>query len=85
MKKGYEEVHVPAVRSVISKDEKLVPIQDLPAWTHDAFKGMEKLNRGTEVFGKYLTLYPHVSGRDQCGDAHDARYPWAVSKRMLCG
>jgi len=45
MKKGYEEVHVPAVRSVISKDEKLVPIKDLPAWTHDSFKGMEKLNR----------------------------------------
>jgi pre-mRNA-splicing helicase BRR2 len=45
MKKGYEEVHVPAVRSVISKNEKLVPISDLPVWTHDAFKGMEKLNR----------------------------------------
>lgn len=45
MKKGYEEVHVPAVRSIISKDEKLVPIKELPQWTHDAFKGMEKLNR----------------------------------------
>ncbi len=45
MKKGYEEVHVPAVRSIISKDEKLIPIKTLPAWTHDAFKGMEKLNR----------------------------------------
>jgi|AntRauTorckE5430_2_1112549.scaffolds.fasta_scaffold00836_2 pre-mRNA-splicing helicase BRR2 len=45
MKKGYEEVHVPAVRSAMSKDEKLVPIKDLPEWTHDAFKGMDKLNR----------------------------------------
>jgi len=45
MKKGYEEVHVPAVRSTISKDETLVPISKLPAWTHDAFQGMEKLNR----------------------------------------
>ena len=45
MKKGYEEVHVPAVRNVISKDEKLVPIQDYPSWTHDAFQGMDKLNR----------------------------------------
>ncbi len=45
MKNGYEEVHVPAVRSIISKDEKLVPINTLPPWTHDAFKGMEKLNR----------------------------------------
>jgi pre-mRNA-splicing helicase BRR2 len=39
MKKGYEEVHVPAVRSVIPKDEKLVPIADLPEWSHAAFKG----------------------------------------------
>lgn len=45
MKKGYEEVHVPAVRSIISKTEKLIPIKTLPPWTHDAFKGMEKLNR----------------------------------------
>jgi len=45
MKKGYEEVHVPAVRSVIPKGEKLVSISELPAWTHSAFKGMDKLNR----------------------------------------
>jgi pre-mRNA-splicing helicase BRR2 len=45
MKKGYEEVHVPAVRSVIPKDEKLISISELPSWTHAAFKGMDKLNR----------------------------------------
>jgi pre-mRNA-splicing helicase BRR2 len=45
MKKGYEEVHVPAVRSVIPKDEKLVKISELPEWTQKAFKNMEKLNR----------------------------------------
>lgn len=45
MKKGYEEVHVPAVRSVIPKDEKLILISELPKWTHSAFKGMDKLNR----------------------------------------
>lgn len=45
VKKGYEEVHVPAVRSVIPKDEKLVAISELPPWTHSAFKGMDKLNR----------------------------------------
>jgi pre-mRNA-splicing helicase BRR2 len=39
MKKGYEEVHVPAIRSVVPPDEKLVPIVDLPAWTRSAFKG----------------------------------------------
>lgn len=45
MKKGYEEVHVPAVRSVIPKDEKLIAISELPPWTHAAFKGLDKLNR----------------------------------------
>ena len=45
MKKGYEEVHVPAVRAVIPKDERLIEISELPKWTHSAFAGMEKLNR----------------------------------------
>jgi pre-mRNA-splicing helicase BRR2 len=45
MKKGYEEVHVPAIKSVIPKDEKLVKISELPEWTQKAFKNMEKLNR----------------------------------------
>lgn len=39
MKKGYEEVHVPAIRSIPSSDEKLIPIADLPEWTHNAFEG----------------------------------------------
>ena len=39
MRKGYEEVHVPAVRSTIPKDERLIPISELPNWTHPAFKG----------------------------------------------
>jgi pre-mRNA-splicing helicase BRR2 len=45
MKKGYEEVHVPAIKSVPNKDEKLVQIRELPQWTHVAFKGMDTLNR----------------------------------------
>eukprot|EP00956_Cyclotella_meneghiniana_P043106 scaffold253032_cov96-Cyclotella_meneghiniana.AAC.4 len=45
MKPGYEEVHVPAVRSIPPAGEKLVPIEELPEWTHDAFKGMKSLNR----------------------------------------
>mmetsp|Transcript_17823 Transcript_17823/g.25189 ORF Transcript_17823/g.25189 Transcript_17823/m.25189 type:complete len:2374 (+) Transcript_17823:76-7197(+) len=44
-KPGYEEVHVPAIRSVIPDNEKLLPISDLPKWTHKAFEGMDKLNR----------------------------------------
>jgi pre-mRNA-splicing helicase BRR2 len=39
MKKGYEEVHVPAVRSVVPEDEKLIYIKELPAWTRAGFKG----------------------------------------------
>jgi len=45
MKPGYEEVHVPAVRSVAPPGERLVPIAELPSWTHDAFAGMTMLNR----------------------------------------
>jgi pre-mRNA-splicing helicase BRR2 len=39
MKKGYEEIHVPAVRSAIPEGEKLIPISDLPEWTRAAFAG----------------------------------------------
>jgi len=45
MKKGYEEVHVPAVRAIVPKDEVLVNISDMPMWTQKAFAGMTKLNR----------------------------------------
>ena len=46
-KKGYEEVHVPAVRPVIPSDERLVDVSELPEWTHIAFAeaGVRTLNR----------------------------------------
>ena len=44
-KKGYEEVHVPAVRPIIPSDERLVDITDLPEWTQPAFVGIKQLNR----------------------------------------
>lgn len=44
-KKGYEEVHVPAVRPVIPASEKLVDIADLPEWAQPAFAGIRTLNR----------------------------------------
>jgi len=44
MKKGYEEVHVPAVVKKTSPGENLIPIKNLPDWTHAAFQGMEVLN-----------------------------------------
>ena len=44
-KKGYEEVHVPAVRPIIPSDERLTEISELPSWTHAAFPGIKSLNR----------------------------------------
>lgn len=44
-KKGYEEVHVPAVRAIISSKEKLTQINDLPTWAQPAFEGVRALNR----------------------------------------
>lgn len=44
-KKGYEEVHVPAVRPVISSSERLTQVSELPAWAQPAFTGVSSLNR----------------------------------------
>ena len=44
-KPGYEEIHVPAVRSVVPEGEIVVKIADLPEWTQSAFQGMERLTR----------------------------------------
>ncbi|KAH6788226.1 U5 small nuclear ribonucleoprotein helicase [Perilla frutescens var. hirtella] len=45
-KKGYEEVHVPALKpKPLADNEKLVKISDLPDWAQPAFKGMSQLNR----------------------------------------
>ncbi|XP_043809314.1 LOW QUALITY PROTEIN: DExH-box ATP-dependent RNA helicase DExH12-like [Manihot esculenta] len=44
--KGYEEVHVPALKpKPVAPDEKLVKISDMPDWAQPAFKGMQQLNR----------------------------------------
>lgn len=40
MKKGYEEVHVPGVKRLKASEADLIPIADLPSWTHPAFKGV---------------------------------------------
>ena len=44
-KKGYEEVHVPAIKPIISSKEKLVQVSDLPEWCQPAFAGVKALNR----------------------------------------
>ena len=44
--KGWEEVHVPALKAKPPRDgEKHVEIKDLPDWAQLAFKGFKKLNR----------------------------------------
>jgi pre-mRNA-splicing helicase BRR2 len=59
MKKGYEEVHVPAIRSVIPKDEKLIQVSELPAWTHSCFKGTFKriLVTTPVLLDRFLTFF----------------------------
>jgi pre-mRNA-splicing helicase BRR2 len=45
-KKGYEEVHVPALKAKpYSESERDLPIEDMPDWAQPAFKGMKALNR----------------------------------------
>ncbi|TDH71432.1 uncharacterized protein CCR75_005989 [Bremia lactucae] len=46
-KKGYEEVHIPAVRTkmAVSEAKARIKISTLPKWAQSAFAGMESLNR----------------------------------------
>uniref|UniRef100_A0AAV1TSM2 Uncharacterized protein n=1 Tax=Peronospora matthiolae TaxID=2874970 RepID=A0AAV1TSM2_9STRA len=46
-KKGYEEVHVPAVRTkmAVGEEKARIKISTLPRWAQGAFNGMESLNR----------------------------------------
>ncbi|KAG8036648.1 hypothetical protein G9C98_003970 [Cotesia typhae] len=45
-RKGYEEVHVPALKSKPFEDhEKLIPIDQLPEYVKPAFEGIKTLNR----------------------------------------
>jgi pre-mRNA-splicing helicase BRR2 len=46
-KKGYEEIHIPALKAPgFGQDEKLVQVkQRMPAWSHAAFEKVTQLNR----------------------------------------
>lgn len=45
-KKGYEEVHVPALKpKPFKENEKLWKVEEMPDWAQLAFKGMKSLNR----------------------------------------
>lgn len=58
--KGYEEVHVPALKAQPPRDsEQPVMIDDLPEWAQPAFKGFKKLNRVQS------RLFPVAFGTDE--------------------
>ena len=45
-KKGYEEVHIPALKpKAFADNESMRKIEELPSWAHPAFSGMKSLNR----------------------------------------
>jgi len=45
-RKGYEEVHVPALKpKPMGPNEKLIPISELPQFAQGAFEGFKQLNR----------------------------------------
>jgi len=45
-KKGYEEIHIPALKHPpLDGDEQLVRIADMPTWAQKPFEGMHSLNR----------------------------------------
>jgi hypothetical protein len=57
-KKGYEEVHVPALKpKPFAADEDLVPIEKLPAYAQPAFEGFKALNRIQSRLYKVLLLF----------------------------
>jgi len=57
-KKGYEEVHVPAIKPNVPADEKLVLISELPDWAQPAFGSIRSLNR---VQSKMVNAAFHAS------------------------
>ena len=58
-KKGYEEIHVPAPKSMSVVTGELMPITDLPEWARQGFPGLKTLN----FFQR--KLYPIAFGTDE--------------------
>jgi len=74
-KKGYQEVHIPALkRPEQSPLEKTVTKEDMPEWTHKAFSGVNELNRvQSQVYDcalntpeNMLICAPTGSGKTNC-------------------
>lgn len=71
-KKGYEEIHVPALKAPVVSTEQLKAIRDLPSWMHPCFGGVQHLNRVqsklcdyalSEEGGNMLLCAPTGSGK----------------------
>jgi pre-mRNA-splicing helicase BRR2 len=83
-RKGFEEIHVPAPKTRGSADasERLVKIEELPAWMREAFPGYKTLNR---VQSK---MYPTVVGTDEplllCAPTSAGKVRILPSGCMLC-
>ncbi|KAK2163706.1 hypothetical protein LSH36_75g12085 [Paralvinella palmiformis] len=44
-KKGYDEIHVPALKQPFKSEETLIPVDRLPRYAQPAFEGYKSLNR----------------------------------------
>lgn len=70
-KKGYEEVHVPALKAPVVNSEQLKSIASMPSWMHTCFEGVKHLNRvqsklcdyAIESEGNMLLCAPTGSGK----------------------
>jgi len=74
-KKGYEEVHVPALKpKPFKENEKIWNVEEMPEWAQPAFKGMKALNRiqsrvyETAMFSSenILLCAPTGAGKTNC-------------------
>lgn len=58
-KKGFEEVHVPALKTpAFAADEKLVTLGEMPAWAQPAFAHVKNLNRVQSRLYKHALFSP---------------------------
>eukprot|EP01039_Chlorochromonas_danica_P004415 gene4415-4836_t len=70
-KKGFEEVHVPALKPAVVEGEKLEQVTDLPDWMQPVFEGIRNFNRvqskllGSALYGEdnMLLCAPTGSGK----------------------
>lgn len=88
-KKGYQEVHVPALKTAdMGAHERLVDIASLPEWAHAAFTGMKTLNRVQSrlyqvrpMWSDGQTRSPNrLPPKNTCGICFESRFPVALPR-----